>query len=288
LGWAPQEEEEVLFASNTLGSFVHHSMEYIYTRYLHCNNVTPVPVHADEIAQISADEVRLQEALRAAYTAMNEEWQKTHPDEPEHYIADHHTGENVIILGYIRNILERDIEDAKKGLQIYLLEKDKTFAMKVDGVGEILIGGKIDRMDIVGTDVQTLRIVDYKSGSYNDQTHAKRMSATWEDMMESEEKGYVRQTLIYCHAVLQHGTKGLPVEPNLYFCRRKLTEIVTTIDVQNETIHDYAAIRQPFYDALCTKMAEVLTTTDFPQCEPDKCPAFCPFFELCGRKQPEY
>ena len=203
-------------------------------------------------------------------------------------MPEFHASENVIILGYIRNILERDIEDAKKGLQIYLLEKDKTFAMTVDGVGEILIGGKIDRMDIVGTDVQTLRIVDYKSGSYNDQTHAKRMSATWEDMMESEEKGYVRQTLLYSHAAMVHDKTRLPIEPHLFFCRRKLTDLVTTIDVNDETVHDYRTIKNPFMDALQGKMKELLTTTDFAPCAPDKCPSFCPFFALCGRKKKEF
>ena len=280
-GLQPQDEEEVLFAPNTMGSFVHYAMQYIYTRYLGCDGEQPVPVSPDEIEAIRTDEAKMQEALAAAYEKMNEE-------EPGRYVPEFHASENVIILGYIRNILERDIEDAKKGLQIYLLEKDKTFAMTVDGVGEILIGGKIDRMDIVGTDVQTLRIVDYKSGSYNDQTHAKRMSATWEDMMESEEKGYVRQTLLYSHAAMVHDKTRLPIEPHLFFCRRKLTDLVTTIDVNDETVHDYRTIKNPFMDALQGKMKELLTTTDFAPCAPDKCPSFCPFFALCGRKKKEF
>ena len=106
--------------------------------------------------------------------------------------------------------------------------------------------------------------------------------------MDSEDKGYVRQTLIYSHAVMTEDRTGLPIEPNLYFCRRKLTNTVTTVDVQNETISDYRTIHQPFYEALKTMAAQVLTTTDFPQCEPDKCPSFCPFFRLCGRKPIEY
>ena len=285
----PEDEEDVLFAPNTMGSFVHHAMEYLYTRYLHCNNTSPVRVLPDEIEAIRTDETKQQEALTEAYKRMNELYAETHPDDPEHYVPDHHTGENVVILGYVRNILERDREDAKTGLQIYLLEQRRMFPLTIEGVGTIQMGGIIDRLDIYGAEGhECLRVVDYKSGSYGDTTHAKKMSSSWEEIMESEDKGYVRQTLIYSHAVMTQDRTGLPIEPNLFFCRRKLTEIETTIDVGEETVRDYRAIQEPFLDALRGKVAEVLTATEFPPCEEDKCPSFCPFFTLCGRKPKEF
>ena len=285
----PEDEEDVLFAPNTMGSFVHHAMEYLYTRYLHCNNTSPVRVLPDEIEAIRTDETKQQEALTEAYKRMNELYAETHPDDPEHYVPDHHTGENVVILGYVRNILERDREDAKTGLQIYLLEQRRMFPLTIEGVGTIQMGGIIDRLDLYGAEGhECLRVVDYKSGSYGDTTHAKKMSSSWEEIMESEDKGYVRQTLIYSHAVMTHDRTGLPIEPNLFFCRRKLTEIETTIDVGEETVRDYRAIQEPFLDALRGKVAEVLTATEFPPCEEDKCPSFCPFFTLCGRKPKEF
>ena len=285
----PEDEEDVLFAPNTMGSFVHHAMEYLYTRYLHCNNTAPERVLPDEIEAIRTDETKQQEALTEAYKRMNELYAETHPDEPEHYVSDHHTGENVVILGYVRNILERDREDAKTGLQIYLLEQRRMFPLTIEGVGTIQMGGIIDRLDLYGAEGnERLRVVDYKSGSYGDTTHAKKMSSSWEEIMESEDKGYVRQTLIYSHAVMTQDRTGLPIEPNLFFCRRKLTEIETTINVGEETVRDYRAIQEPFLDALRGKVAEVLTATEFPPCEEDKCPSFCPFFTLCGRKPKEF
>ena len=288
LGLRPKEDEEVLFAANTLGSFVHHAMEFIYRTYMHCDNRQPVRVTPEAIEAVRTDETKMQAALMAAYEAMNEERAVRQPS-AEPYIPEFHTGENVIIKGYVSNILERDREDAKTGLQIYLLEQERTFPVHIEGVGELLTGGTIDRLDIYGPQGnERLRVVDYKSGSYNDTTHAKKMASSWEEMMASEEKGYVRQTLIYSQAVMTHDRTGLPIEPNLYFCRRKLTDIETTIDVEGETVQDYRSIEQPFMDALQTEIQQVLSATDFPQCEPEQCPSFCPFFALCGRKPQEY
>ena len=277
-----KEPEEKQFESNTLGSFVHHAMQYIYEHFLHCDNTHPTRIKPDEIEAIRTDDAKMQEALMAAYKAMETEEGKT-------YNPAEHVSENVIIKGYVGNILERDREDAKAGLQVYLLEQERYFPVEIDGIGTIQTGGKIDRLDIYGAPGnETLRIVDYKSGGYNDRTHAEKMSATWDELMSSEEKGYVRQTMIYSHAVMMEDKTGLPIEPNLYFCRRKLNDIVTTLDVENETVHDYRTIQTPFYKALQTKIKEVLTTAEFPRCEENKCPSFCPFFRLCGRQPKDF
>lgn len=273
----PCEEEDVLFEANTLGSFVHHAMQYIYTEYLGCDNTRPVRVTPEAIEAVRTDEAKLQEALAEAYRRM------------ENYIPEHHSGENVIILGYINNILLRDREDAKVGLQIYKLEQPCYFPLSIEGTGQVRMGGIIDRLDIYGPEGnETLRVIDYKSGSYNDTTHAKKMSSSWADIMESGDKGYVRQTLIYSHAVMTHENTGKPIEPHLYFCRRKLTEINTGIEVEEAPVTDYREIQSAFTDALREKVTQLVHATSFPPCEEDKCPPYCPFFILCGRKPKDF
>ena len=290
LGLRPKEEEATLFKANTLGSFVHHSMEYLYRTCLHCDNVHPVRVQPEQIEAMRTDEALLDEALAYAYTEMNKEWLKDHPDEPDHFVPDHHLGENVIIKGYVSNILERDCKDAKTGLQIYMLEQRLAFRVPIDGVGEIEVGGNIDRLDIFGPEGnECLRVIDYKSGGYSDTTHADKMSAAWDEMMENDEKGYVRQTLIYSHAVMLKDQTGLRIEPNLFFCRRKLIDITaTTIDVEQQPVTDYRQISEQFYLALQDKIKLIFSATDFPPCDEGKCPSFCPFFMLCGRKSTEF
>ena len=283
----PKQPEDIVYASNTLGSFVHHTIEYIYRTYLHCDNSALTTVTAEDIEAVRTDESKMQAALDAAYVAM-QELAKEHGEDTI-YDSEMHISENIVILGYVNNILERDREDAKNGLSILLLEQERMFPLDIDGVGQVYLGGTIDRLDIYGPQgAQKLRVVDYKSGSYTDSTHSKKMSASWENIMTDADKSYVRQTLIYSHAVKQHDKTGLPIEPHLFFCRHHLTDIVTTIDVENQTVNDYAGIQAPFIEALTDKVKEVFTTTSFPQCEPDKCPTFCQFFALCGRKNPEF
>ena len=285
----PDAEEGVRFASNTLGSFVHHSMEYIYTHYLHCDNTRAVRVLPDEIEAIRTSETAIEDALTEAYKAMNQLWQERHPDEPDHYLAERHAPDNVLIKGFVNNILERDRDDAKVGLQIYQLEKDWLFPVTIEGYGEIYLGGTIDRLDMYGQEGhETLRVVDYKSGGYNDKTHEEKMSATWEEIMSSPEKDYVRQTMTYCHAVMSRDKTGLPIEPHLYFCRHKMTEITTTIEVESTPVRDYREMAKLFLPALEAKVTEVLNTIDFPQCEEGQCPNFCPFFSLCRRTPKEF
>ena len=163
------------------------------------------------------------------------------------------------------------------------------FALSIPQVGKLMTGGKIDRLDICGPEgAERLRVVDYKSGSYTDSTHAKKMSSLWENLMTDTDKSYVRQTLIYSRAVKEHDKTGLPIEPNLFFCRRKLPGVVTTIDIENETVHDFAAIQDTFTTQLEDKIKELLTASSFPKCEQGQCPSYCPFFDLCGRQPADY
>ena len=223
---------------------------------------------------------------------MNEEWEKEY-HEANHYDKNLHKAENKVIIEYICHILRKDQEDASKNpLSIYGLEADREIPLPIEGVGVIRIGGTIDRLDLIGEgSTQKMRVIDYKSGVYKDDTHKKKMSATWEELMTDENKGYVRQTMMYSYAVEQSlKSQELKVEPHLYFCSTNILsdKMNTSIELEGETISDFAKLSDTFKEQLTAKAKELLTTTDFPQCEENECPSFCEFFKLCNRKPNEF
>ena len=291
---------EVVFEANTLGSFVHHTMEYLYKHHLGCDGTVPKRVTAEQIATLDDEEI-LALALDYAYEKMNEEWEREH-QEPNHYDKNLHKAENKVIYEYVRNILKKDQDDASKySLSIYGLEMKKEISLPIEEVGDIRIGGIIDRLDLIGEgSAQTMRVIDYKSGGYNDDTHKKKMTATWEELMTDKNKGYVRQTMMYSYAVeqslkvksqeLKVESQDARVEPHLYFCSKNLLSdtMDTSIELEGETISNFSKLSDTFKQQLTAKAKELLTTTEFPQCEDNECPPYCEFFKLCGRKPKDF
>ncbi len=282
---------EVVFEANTLGSFVHHTMEYLYKHHLGCDGKAPKNITAEQIATLDDDQI-LALALDYAYEQMNEEWEREH-QEPNHYDKNLHKAENKVIYEYVRNILKKDQDDASKySLSIYGLEMKKEISLPIEEVGDIRIGGIIDRLDLIGEgSAQTMRVIDYKSGGYNDDTHKKKMTATWEELMTDKNKGYVRQTMMYSYAVEQSlESQEARVEPHLYFCSKNLLSdtMDTSIELEGEMISNFSKLSDTFKQQLTAKAKELLTTTEFPQCEDNECPPYCEFFKLCGRKPKDF
>lgn len=278
--WPEPEQRETQLDSATLGSFVHNAMLYLYRDYLQCERENGV-LNPERLEQMMADEELMREALHAVYDMMNEEWQKQHEGETNHYIAAQHPVENPVIIAYVRHILAHDMEDAKKGLQIYLLEQDRKCDIEIEGVGVIRTGGRIDRMDKLGASgAQVLRVVDYKSGTYNESL----LTTKQEEWMNSKDARYIRQTLLYSYAALEHEQDKPVIEPNLFFCSRQMSDLKTRLTVDEQEVTDFRTIQDAFMKAYKEKVREVLTTTVFPPCEQKNCGSHCPFLGVCRRK----
>ena len=184
----------------------------------------------------------------------------------------------------------RDRDDACKGLKVWMLEEPCSMDMSVTGIGKVQLRGKVDRLDIVGEgQAQRLRVVDYKTGKYN----PAKLTATWDEVGQSDEKDYVRQTLLYSAAVSNSLANtqwaALPIEPNLFFCHVPLTnEVQTNVSVEGQPVQNVSEVKNEIVGALQPKIEEIFTATLFPLCAENKCKKFCPYFSLCGRKPKEF
>lgn len=281
------DEDEKIFGSATIGTFVHNTMLYLYRTHLHCDNTKPVPVNPDEIEQILTHESWLEQALAFAYDEANKDWEKHHPGEKNHYKPNEHRPEKSTIMTYVRNILQRDKADAAQyGLKVYLLEAERYFDVEVPEVGAVRTGGRIDRVDIIGQEGnERIRVIDYKSGNYN----ASKLTSLdgVNALMDKPDKGYIRQTLIYSHALMASDKHKQPIEPNVFYCSKPLEDSKTTLTIARQPLTNYREVQQDFIESLQTKMQEVMTVDHFPPCEEGKCPVYCAFFSTCGRKPKE-
>ena len=288
-GLQPQEREDTLFATNTIGSFVHSVLQTVYRDECGCDSTKPVSVTAEQIRAVIDSDEKMHSALNKAYEAMNSLWAEHHPDDPQpHYLPEQHMIENKAILSYARNVLEHDAIIAEtQGLQIWQLEKRRELKLDIDGIGAVSVGGIVDRIDIVGKgDNARVRIVDYKTGNYK----SERMQTSWDELTNDADKAYILQTFLYSAAVaenLQRLTTNdqLPIQPNLYFCKKSINADETQLQIDKAVVEDFAPLSERFMSLLKSKIHELLTTTDFPQqTAKDECPQHCPFLLLCGRK----
>lgn len=256
LGIRQPDEETLLLQPNEIGTLVHGCIQRLYEH-------SPHPLSESDYAD------RLKEALTISYGELNEK-----------RIPQEHEAENEAVRGMVQNILQYDAQT--EGLQLRHLEKKCYSALQVDD-RSIQIGGIIDRVDsMCEQGHEFLRIVDYKTGSYN----ADKMKVnTIADLFIRPEKRYLLQTLIYCWVVNRHpemNPNQLPIMPELLFTQKISGD--PHLSIGGGVIRDFAAWAQDFEQQLTEQIRKMQSDTTFALCEPNQCSnSFCPFHLLCGR-----
>lgn len=295
LGIREEDEPEIILSANTTGTFVHEAMRDIYTKLMERQKESEdgkkeVSVLPNQIEEFNTPEKR-KEAIVAAYKAMNDNYHKKHPDTSQMYVYEEHTMENSAMDLCLQHLLDRDIQDARKGLKIMYLEEDMradvpypiTLEDGSERVVPVYIEGRIDRMDCIGGlngYPEQTRIIDYKSGKYDD----KKMKDKAEDLRTSKGKEYVRQTILYSYAVYkQLGISS--IEPHLYFAAQDLgqQDACTRVILDGAQV-TYDEIMNDAIEPIIKEMVgDILRERAFARCEEDECRNYCPFLALCDR-----
>ena len=279
-GIASTQESGIIMRINELGTLVHGAVCAIYQKVL---GTLPAAV-TPEMGPRLLDERQIDEALLAGYRALNEDYRRWHPGyEGDFFLPEEHKAESKVAKVHIRNVLENDLRTAEtQGLTVVAMERWYDFSLDILEVGEVSVGGFIDRLDIVGG---RLRVLDFKTGKPAD-SFPKALESLFEPQ---NVHGNMLQTLIYCLACEDGKNKryvnpgDLPVMPALLYTAKKNFD--PTLRLAGTPLTDFTPEQQESFRALLeAKVHEILTATAFPQIDDDRyCQKYCPFAILCKK-----
>ncbi|MCE5347397.1 MAG: PD-(D/E)XK nuclease family protein [Bacteroidales bacterium] len=188
-----------------------------------------------------------------------------------------------VLMEYLTRILNSDKSIAP--LTILNLEDAFSFRMPLLSNGsqtEILIGGKIDRIDIVNN---VTRIVDYKTGVVADVINS--VDDLFADDRKKDIDGWL-QTLLYCETFLSKNP-GMNIRPSVYKVRKLTGDSLSDhlrirSDNRNSIlIDDYKTVREEFIGGLTETVTNIFSSDEPFIMTNDirgKC-SYCPYKALC-------
>ena len=192
-----------------------------------------------------------------------------------------------VMASYLRQLLAHD--SRREHLVLKEMEQEHRHSIEVASGTKVLhidIGGKIDRIDTVmlpdtttGQPVETLRIVDYKTGG-NPET-----ASNMEQLITTSERrpSYIFQIFLYAYVVA--GEQLRPVSPALFFVHKSHAEDYDpTVRFNKECVTDFGKLKEDFGKALRQVLNELFDPEiPFRQTSEPKLCAYCDYKQLCGK-----
>ena len=271
-----QEPEELTldFDNRTLGLVFHKAAELIYQKY------KGKQVPREELVRLT-DKRAKPELEEYVKQAINDEMFRLEDNGIREMRFNGVQNLNIeAIVYYLQRLLRMDSK--LKDLRIYELESDRyhEFPAKIgDESVKVKVGGRIDRMDIVDMEGDTLRVVDYKTGKEN------KDIACIGDLFDKEKErdAYALQACLYS-SIMKKKEPNLKVIPLLVHINKPKdnTEAILTIDKQ--TVTDFDKYIADFDNILSGKLSEIFDkhkpftrATDKQTCE------YCVYRMLCEK-----
>ncbi|MCF0120263.1 MAG: PD-(D/E)XK nuclease family protein, partial [Oscillospiraceae bacterium] len=289
-GLQEEKDEEDSMDAAAFGSFFHNTAEDFYSKFV----------------GVSLDRAMLQPYIDKPALLephINRALEKTKAELYKEGAASIESGGmeelmKSIVKSYMRRLLRNDQQFAP--FTIIGLEQTFYEQISIPNAGAPLkgqtieIGGAVDRLDLVTDSLgrQTLRVVDYKSGT--DKSHVKMADmddifSTPDGRTEKDGSDYYRQTILYSLAVsstrARQGEPAYPVAPALYYIRNgKLGSEEAydpTLSLGGKPITDVEQLREDFEQRLHSVVHDIFTRETFKTAaDPTAC-STCPFAGIC-------
>ncbi|MCD8318398.1 MAG: PD-(D/E)XK nuclease family protein [Paraprevotella sp.] len=192
-----------------------------------------------------------------------------------------------VMVTYLRQLLTHD----SRMELIILQEMEQEHYQNINVTSgncnvNINIGGKIDRMDIItmtdpttGREVETLRIVDYKTGGYPEK------AGSMEQLVQPSERRpeYIFQIFLYAWVMSEEQHR--PISPALFFVHKSNAEDYDpVISYNRERVTDFNRLKDEFKTILQTVLNELFDPKiPFRQTSLPKICSYCDYKILCGK-----
>ena len=295
LGIREADKPGIILQANEMGTLIHATIQAIYEKLL---KSLPAPVEPETLLAVMDDKQSLKDdvldpAIDDAFVALNEDYQKRNHTTESPFVRAQHKAEVQVVKDHVRKVFKADLKTAQNGcLELVEMETEHTMMLPIPTVGDVKVGGRIDRIDIAN---EHRRILDYKTGK-RDGTEAESM----EKLFVPETKcDNMLQAFLYC--LVYESPDSLPVMPGLVFTRVADGDPTLKIgkddkDKENgkkkskdkEPVTNFAEYSSEFRERLVKLIQEMLTATSFPKNEDDNACGYCPFKLLCNRDTEQY
>ena len=268
-----QQEDEQELDNRIFGNIFHAAADTIYRQ---------IPKHVDKqiLQHLLTSKVEIERAVDQAFSTELPETLKTTAASSGLHLINRE-----VIIHYLRQLLQIDLRLTPFTILGLEMDVKRPIQPSIPHAPWLKnIGGRIDRLDLVGND--TIRVIDYKTGSQR----LKPLNSV-EDIFNPEKihehSDYYLQTFVYADIVSrqQQSSRHLCVAPALLFIQHAGAENYDpTLCFGRTPISDIANYSDSFNQMLDEKIAEMFSpdipftpTNDIKVCNS------CPYSQLCHR-----
>ncbi len=192
-----------------------------------------------------------------------------------------------VMVSYLKQMLQYYSRTEAFTLVEMEQEHHREVTVEVNGKPlNIKVGGKIDRIDatmltdpMTGQQVETLRIIDYKTGG-----NPEKATSMEQLVIPSDRRpGYIFQIFLYAWVMTEEQKR--PVSPALFFVHKSNTEDYDpTIIYNKESVTDFSVLKDEFRELLQGVLDELFNPEiPFKQTAIPKTCTYCDYKLLCGK-----